>query len=78
MLPRSAAPGVERLRAELTAELRTAVLDAGTDALAAWVSTPEGADDHAAWTRLAALAPAGGPLAARARAHLNVLDHLLR
>jgi hypothetical protein len=79
LLPRSAAPGVERLRAELAAELRAAVLACGEpDVLQAWVATADGADDHAAWTRLGRLAPSGSPLALRARAHLDVLDHLLR
>lgn len=79
LLPRSVAPGVERLRAELAAELRAAVLasrEAGV--LQAWVRTDDGADDHEAWTRLAGLASAGSPLALRARAHLDVLDRLLR
>jgi hypothetical protein len=79
LLPRSVAPGVERLRAELAAELRAAVLASREAAvLQAWVRTDDGADDHEAWTRLARLAPSGSPLALRARAHLDVLDRLLR
>jgi len=79
LLQRSAAPGVERLRAELAAELRAAVLAAHDEqVLEAWVATDDGADDHAAWSRLHDLAQPGSPLALRARAHLDVLDRLLR
>ncbi|MFP3713051.1 transcriptional regulator [Puerhibacterium sp. TATVAM-FAB25] len=79
LLPRSVAPGVERLRAELAAELRAAVLASReVGVLQAWVRTDDGADDHEAWARLARLAPPGSPLALRARAHLDVLDRLLR
>jgi len=75
LLPRSLAPGVERLRAELSAEVRAAVLASGDpDALDSWVRGPDGADDHAAWTRLLALAPAGSPQAVRARARVGLLD----
>ncbi|MEL7975789.1 GAF domain-containing protein [Isoptericola sp. F-RaC21] len=75
LLPRSVAPGVEQLRAELSAEVRAAVLAAGDpDALDAWVRGPDGSDDHAAWTRLLAAAPAGSPQAVRARARVTLLD----
>ncbi|SKC51626.1 GAF domain-containing protein [Krasilnikoviella flava] len=75
LLPRSVAPGVERLRAELTAEVRAAVLASGDlDALDAWVRGGDGADEHAAWARLLALAPAGSPQAVRARARVTLLD----
>jgi hypothetical protein len=78
LLRRSVAPGVERLREELEAEVREAV-HACDDAAAVeqWTARAEGADDHAAWTRLARLAPPGGPQAARAWAHLRVLDRRL-
>ncbi|MFD6178050.1 MULTISPECIES: GAF domain-containing protein [unclassified Isoptericola] len=75
LLPRSVAPGVERLRAELSAEVRAAVLASGDpDALDAWVRGVDGADDHAAWSRLLAVAPAGSPQAVRARARMTLLD----
>ncbi|MCB7136574.1 GAF domain-containing protein [Cellulosimicrobium marinum] len=75
LLPRSVAPGIERLRAELTAEVRAAVLASGDlRALDAWTRTDDGVDDHAAWTRLARRADHGSPSWARARAHLAVLD----
>lgn len=78
LLRRSAAPGVEQLREELEAEVREAV-HACSDATAVeqWTARSEGADDHAAWTALARLAPEGGPLAARAGARLRVLDRRL-
>lgn len=75
LLPRSGAPAVEHLRAELAAELRAAVVSAGdTDALDAWTRTEDGAEDHAAWTRLQRVADHGSPLWVRARAHLDLLD----
>ncbi|MFI2103973.1 GAF domain-containing protein [Isoptericola sp. NPDC019693] len=75
LLPRSVAPGVEQLRAELSAEVRAAVLASGDGgALDTWVAGVDGADDHAAWSRLLAVAPAGSPQAVRARARLTLLD----
>ncbi|WP_069386427.1 GAF domain-containing protein [Cellulosimicrobium cellulans] len=75
LLARSVAPGIERLRAELAAEVRAAAHASDDPAvLDAWTRTDEGADDHAAWTRLVRLADDGSPLRARARAHLAVLD----
>ncbi len=75
LLPRSGAPAVEHLRAELAAELRTAVVAAGgADVLDAWTRTDDGAEDHAAWTRLQRVADHGSPLWVRARAHLDLLD----
>ncbi|MEN5075101.1 transcriptional regulator [Isoptericola cucumis] len=75
LLPRSGAPGVEALRAELAAEVRAAVL-ASHDlaALDAWVRGVDGTDDHAAWTRLLAVAAPGSPHAVRAGAHVALLD----
>jgi len=79
VLPRSVAPGVERLRAELSAEVRFAVLTSrDAEVVDAWVRRPDGTDDHEAWTRLLALAEPGSPRAARARAHVALLDTTLR
>jgi hypothetical protein len=79
LLPWSVAPGVERVRAELAAEVRAAVLAAADpDALEAWTRTDDGADDHAAWTLLTRRAAPGSPQWTRARAHLAVLDADLR
>lgn len=79
LLPRSLAPGVERARAELTAELRSAVLSSpGAAALDAWTRTDDGADDVEAWSLLVQRAEHGSPLWSRARAHLSVVDAVLR
>ncbi|GAA1973097.1 helix-turn-helix domain-containing protein [Isoptericola halotolerans] len=79
LLPRSVAPGVERLRAELTAEVRSAVVgSADPAALDAWTRTDEGADDVEAWALLVRRADHGSPLWHRARAHLAVVDAALR
>jgi len=78
LLRRSVAPGVERLREELEAEVREAVHTCDdAAAVEQWTARGEGADDHTAWTRLARLAPPGGPQAARAWAHLGVLERRL-
>ncbi|AEG43641.1 helix-turn-helix domain-containing protein [Isoptericola variabilis] len=79
LLPRSVAPGVERLRAELSAEVRCAVLAShDVDVLDAWTRHPDAADDLEAWTALLRRAEPGSPRAARARAHVTVLDTALR
>lgn len=68
LLPGSDAPGVVRLRRQLDARLRTAVLAAGDAALLdTWVRTPWGADDLQVWEVYAALLPDGS--AARRLAH---------
>lgn len=78
LLRRSVAPGVERLREELEAEVREAVHTCDdAAAVEQWTARSEGADDHAAWTRLARLAPPGGPQSVRALAHLRVLERRL-
>ncbi|QTE31654.1 GAF domain-containing protein [Pengzhenrongella sicca] len=78
VLPRSQAPGVQALRDELAAELRTA-LGRSTDvgALEAWTLSPAGADDWAAWRRLVQVQAEGSPGWLRARAHVDVLDREL-
>lgn len=79
LLPRSVAPGIERLRAELSAEVRCAALaSADVDALDAWTRHPDAADDLEAWTLLLDRAEPGSPRYARARAHVMVLDEALR
>lgn len=79
VLPRSVAPGVERVRAELAAEVRSAVL-LSDDAAAVerFAAGPEGAEDHGAWTRLAALSAPGSPRWTRARGRLALLRRTLR
>jgi hypothetical protein len=55
LLPRSEAPGVVRERDALDAWLRQAVMTADDDeALWAWVQSPSGGEDLAAWKRLLA------------------------
>ncbi|WP_418277663.1 GAF domain-containing protein [Isoptericola jiangsuensis] len=79
LLPWSVAPGVERARTELAAEMRSAVLaDGDPGALDAWTRTDDGAADHAAWSLLTRRTAPASPLGARARAHLAVLDADLR
>ncbi|NNU27793.1 GAF domain-containing protein [Isoptericola sediminis] len=79
LLPRSFAPGVERMRDELAAEMRSAVLaDGDPDVLDGWTRTDDGAEDVEAWQQLVARSDQGGPRWARARAHLAVVDAGLR
>lgn len=53
LLPHSEAPGVVRERDALDAWLRQAVMTADDDdALWAWVQSPSGEDDLAAWKRV--------------------------
>ncbi|MET8834374.1 GAF domain-containing protein [Micromonospora sp. NPDC004540] len=62
LLPGSDAPGVARLRRLVDGQLRAAVLAAADPALlAAWTSTPAGADDLTAWQALARALPPGAP-----------------
>ncbi len=79
LLPRSVAPGVERLRDELETDVRSTVLR-GTDpdVVERWTARREGADDHAAWGRLARLTPPGSGTHARALGRLALLDRALR
>ncbi|GMA24290.1 putative transcriptional regulator [Luteimicrobium album] len=75
VLPRSVAPGVERVRDELEADVRSAVLRSADPAVVErWTGRREGADDHAAWTRLARLSPPGSAARARALGRLALLD----
>ena len=78
ILPRSEAPGVGELRAELAAEVRTALIRTGdVNALEAWTLGPGGTDDWEAWQQLLRLHRPGSPGWIRARAHADVLDHEL-
>ena len=53
LLPHSVAPGIVRERRNLDAWVRQAVMTADDEgALWAWVQTPSGSDDRAAWKRL--------------------------
>ncbi|MFC4615826.1 transcriptional regulator [Cellulomonas algicola] len=78
VLPRSVAPGVERIREDLRADLRAAVLASPEEgAVSRWVSSDDGADDWQAWQRLAVLAPRGTPAHVQARGRLDLLSHRL-
>jgi hypothetical protein len=78
LLSRSDAPGIERLRDELAADVRSAVLASTSVAsLVRWVSRDDGAEDWPAWERLAALAPRGSLAHARALGRLELLGRRL-
>lgn len=78
VLSRSVAPGVERAREELSADLRAAVLASPLPgAVSRWVASDEGADDWQAWERLAWLAPRGTPAHVQAVGRLELLGRRL-
>src|SRR6202453_4488967 len=63
LLPRSEAPGVAELRADLDRGLRAAILAADRpELLVSWTRTRWGADDLQMWQRLCAVLPADSPL----------------
>lgn len=78
VLPRSEAPGVDRVRSDLCTDVRAAVL-ASRDAelLCRWVASDEGADDWAAWRALAACTPSGSAAHLRAVARLHAVEQRL-
>lgn len=74
LLPHSEAPGVVREREALDAWLRQAVMTAeGDEALWAWVQSPSGAEDLAAWKRLLAAVDFRDPRRSLAAARLRAL-----
>lgn len=78
LLPRSASPGVTRLREALTAQLRAAVLHSGQpDLVSAWTRASWGGEDYEMWLRQRDLLPAGSPLWALANGQLARLDREL-
>ena len=75
LLPQSVSPGIARLRRELSASLRGAVLSAGNLALLRrWLELPEGRDDRDCWRVLYNHAAPGSVMRAQARGHLAGLD----
>ncbi len=75
LLPQSVSPAIARLRTELGASLRGAVLSAGNLALLRrWLELPEGRDDRHGWRLLHDHAQAGSVARAQARGHLAGLD----
>lgn len=75
LLPRSAAPGVVRLRDVLSEQLRAAILHADQpDLMSAWTRSAWGADDYELWARQRDLLPSGSPLWSLATGQLARLD----
>lgn len=78
VLPRSEAPGVDRVRADLSTDVRAAVLASRhAELLCRWVASDEGADDWAAWRALAACTPSGSAAHLRAVARLHAVEQRL-
>ena len=79
LLPQSVSPRVARLRTELSASLRGAVLQTkNLGLLRRWLDLPEGRDDRQGWRLLHDHAPVGSIARAQARGHLAGLDFDLR
>ncbi|MBO0898450.1 GAF domain-containing protein [Cellulomonas sp. zg-ZUI222] len=79
VLPRSTAPGVERVRATVQDEVRAATLASGDPGLVArWTASDPGADDWEAWQTLARVAPIGSAAHLRAHTRLAQLNRTLR
>jgi GAF domain len=75
LLPQSVSPGIARLRRELSASMRGAVLSSGNLALLRrWLYLPEGRDDRHGWRLLHDRSASGSVERARARGHLAGLD----
>lgn len=75
LLPQSVSPAVGRLRTELSASLRGAVLAAGDlELLRQWLALPDGRDDRRGWTLLHDHADADPVARAQAGGHLVGLD----
>jgi len=75
ILPRSEAPEVARLRADLHGWLRALVLaDGGQELVINWTQSRWGADDLEMWHRQCALLPSRSPLRPRAEAMVERLD----
>jgi hypothetical protein len=78
LLPQSVSPGIARLRTELSASVRGAVMSASSRGslalLRRWLELPEGRDDRHGWRLLHDHAPSGSVERAQARGHLAGLD----
>jgi transcriptional regulator of acetoin/glycerol metabolism len=78
ILPRSQAPAVVRMRRELHAEVRDALLrHPDPELLAGWTSSPTGRDDLDAWRVLHACLPQGSGRGQRAKVHARLLEREL-
>lgn len=75
LLPQSVSPAIARLRTELSASLREAVLAAGDlRLLRRWLTLPDGRDDRQGWRVLHDHAEADPVARAQARGHLAGID----
>ncbi|QZH69261.1 helix-turn-helix domain-containing protein [Mycolicibacterium farcinogenes] len=75
LLPQSVSPAIARLRTELSASLREAVLAGGDLALLRrWLALPDGRDDRQGWRVLHDHAQADPVARAQARGHLAGID----
>ena len=75
LLPQSVSPGVARMRTELSASVRGAVLASGDfRLLRRWLDSPEGRDDRHGWRTLHDNTPPGSVMRAQASGHLAGLD----
>ncbi|WP_431958578.1 transcriptional regulator [Nocardia lijiangensis] len=78
ILPRSLAPGIDELRAELRGRLRAALLRAGDRRLLArWTSSVDGREDLAAWTAYLASLDRQSSMYAQVETQLRLLDRKL-
>jgi hypothetical protein len=75
VLPRSTAPGVVRLRENLEASLRSALLRSGQgDLMSAWTRSSWGADDYEMWTAQRDVVDARSPMRALVDGQIARLD----
>lgn len=75
MLAGSVAPGIETLRAELSAHLRESLLNsASADVLMQYAQTAEATEDIEVWQQLLQLLPAKSPKRAKIVAHIEALE----
>lgn len=75
LLPQSVSPGVARMRTELSASVRGAVLaTADFRLLRKWLDSPEGRDDRNGWRTLHDRTPPGSVMRAQASGRLAGLD----
>jgi GAF domain-containing protein len=75
LLVKSVSPAIGRLRTEMSASLRHAVLSSGQlPLLRTWLDLPDGRDDHTGWRMLYKRADPGSAHQARAKGRLAGLD----
>ena len=78
VLPRSTAPGVVRIREQLEASLRHALLRSGAaDLMSAWTRSSWGRDDYDMWVAQRAAVPASSPMRALVEGQIARLDREL-